>query len=452
MIPRILVPRNIRLPGADSASAPARRHSTFLDSRTLVPAELPAGTLDTRSNIPSHVPLDVLTKKLLIPRDMPLTPLQSQTEIPDYVPLTVLDARTVVPRDAEPLLLEVHVSPPPEEMRELIEPDVLSTGDVNLLSQPKRDYSVLLARLGASGSFLFHAALITFILLTPKLFPYRPPTQEELDLARRQLGYIYLPPRVEDVPRVERPNERQSPQMKVDPRVLRQVAPPNVQPDALPGPEVPRAPVVRDYPSAPTPQNNPGDDGPRSTPRRNTGPQIAQLENPNMAPKSDVPTGLQLPRTSPGRALEDSARESIKGAGQGTGSFGGPIPPAPGGGGGQGYLGGNVEMLTPTEGVDFSNYLARVLASVKRNWLSLIPQSAKFERGRVALQFRILRDGNVPYPEPNLLLGSGRDPLDRAAMSSIRTSSPFEPLPPAFRGPYIELRFIFLYNLPLDYR
>ena len=41
--------------------------------------------------------------------------------------------------------------------------------------------------------------------------------------------------------------------------------------------------------------------------------------------------------------------------------------------------------------------------------------------------------------------------LDRAAVSAIRTSSPFEPLPPAFSGPYIELRFIFLYNLPIDY-
>lgn len=37
-------------------------------------------------------------------------------------------------------------------------------------------------------------------------------------------------------------------------------------------------------------------------------------------------------------------------------------------------------------------------------------------------------------------------------MAAIRASSPFEPLPPAFNGPYIELRFIFLYNLPLNYQ
>jgi len=56
----------------------------------------------------------------------------------------------------------------------------------------------------------------------------------------------------------------------------------------------------------------------------------------------------------------------------------------------------------------------------------------------------------VPLAEPELMGSSGKLPLDRAAVSSIRASSPFEPLPPAFSGPYIELRFIFLYNLPLD--
>ena len=108
-------------------------------------------------------------------------------------------------------------------------------------------------------------------------------------------------------------------------------------------------------------------------------------------------------------------------------------------------------MLTPTEGVDFSNYLARVVASVKRNWESIMPESARMgDRGRVILQFRILRNGGVPDAEPQLMGPSGKEPLDRAALSSIRASSPFEPLPPAFSGPYIELRFSFFYNLPLN--
>jgi len=93
------------------------------------------------------------------------------------------------------------------------------------------------------------------------------------------------------------------------------------------------------------------------------------------------------------------------------------------------------------------------VASVKRNWLSTMPESARLgEQGRVLLQFRILRDGLVPDSEPGLMGSSGKEPLDRAAMSSIRASSPFPPLPPAFSGPYIELRFMFLYNMPPNYR
>jgi TonB family protein len=108
-------------------------------------------------------------------------------------------------------------------------------------------------------------------------------------------------------------------------------------------------------------------------------------------------------------------------------------------------------MLTPTEGVDFSTYLSRVLASVKRNWYAVMPESALLgDRGRVVLQFRIMRNGVVPEAEPSMVGSSGKDPLDRAAVSSIRASTPFEPLPSAFSGPYIELRFIFLYNLPLN--
>ena len=58
-------------------------------------------------------------------------------------------------------------------------------------------------------------------------------------------------------------------------------------------------------------------------------------------------------------------------------------------------------MLTPTEGVDFSNYLAHVVASVKLNWYSIMPESARLgDKGRVILQFRIMRNGVVPEAEP----------------------------------------------------
>lgn len=122
------------------------------------------------------------------------------------------------------------------------------------------------------------------------------------------------------------------------------------------------------------------------------------------------------------------------------------LKPAP-----QSYLSSNVELLTSTDGVDFKAYLARSLAVVKRNWYALIPESARQgERGRTVVQFRILRDGNVPADEAVLFSSSGRSDLDRAALAAIRVSSPLAPLPAGFSGPAVELRVTFLCNLPVS--
>ncbi len=121
------------------------------------------------------------------------------------------------------------------------------------------------------------------------------------------------------------------------------------------------------------------------------------------------------------------------------------LKPAP-----KGYLSGNVELLTSTEGVDFRPYLARALAGIKRNWYALIPESARQgEKGKVVVQFRILRDGNVPAEEAVLFSSSGKSELDRAVLAAVRASGPLEPLPAAFSGPSIELRLTFVYNPPL---
>ena len=41
---------------------------------------------------------------------------------------------------------------------------------------------------------------------------------------------------------------------------------------------------------------------------------------------------------------------------------------------------------------------------------------------------------------------SGDVSLDRAAWGGILGASPFPPLPKNFKGPFLELRFYFLYN------
>ena len=105
-------------------------------------------------------------------------------------------------------------------------------------------------------------------------------------------------------------------------------------------------------------------------------------------------------------------------------------------------------MLTDTQGVDFNDYLRRIYYIVKGNWYAVMPPSVELgEQGVVSLHVKIMRDGSVPDPEPIMLYGSGKEPLDRAAVSSIRTSNPFPPLPGQFKGPYIELRYTYYYNI-----
>ena len=110
----------------------------------------------------------------------------------------------------------------------------------------------------------------------------------------------------------------------------------------------------------------------------------------------------------------------------------------------------SIEILTPTEGVDFNGYVTRLVKSVKHNWYALMPDAAHDgEKGKVSVRFHIQQDGTILTEEPKLESGSGKGPLDRAAVGAIRASVPFEHLPAGFHGPNIELRFIFLYNLPV---
>jgi len=193
----------------------------------------------------------------------------------------------------------------------------------------------------------------------------------------------------------------------------------------------PVAPVQQ--PNLPTPKNDPP-----KTPLK--------LETP------EVPTpraGLILPKQeSPGDTIRDAARGSGKIRAPVPTGGGGQIPGSMGGSGGRGSAYGAVQMLTDNEGIDFNDYLHRVYVTVKRNWFAVMPPSVELgDQGVVSLTFRIMKDGAVPDGEPVPVYSSGKEPLDRAAFSSVRASNPFQPLPSAFKAPYIELRFTYYYNL-----
>jgi TonB family protein len=441
MIPRFLVPKNAR-PVVSPTDAPPRRLSSALDARTLVPKDLPQFELDPHSSIPSYFKLEVLGDAVVVPRDMPNTPLDAISKMPDYVPLTILDSRVAVPKDAHAAKLEPKSLVAIQDLPDVLDPDVLTTGEVHLMTRPVVDSKEAWNAVARFASIAFHFVVILLILFAPKIFPYHPPSDAEI---ARNITNLYIPSDLNRFSTTPTPPRPKAPVMKVDPRLLRQLAPPRAVQPAPAQPEPPRENLAPNKPTQPAPV------APLSMPHPAESPIRPQT------PPLDAAPSLVLPRFSPGKALQESMQEALKGGGSESVASEGPIGRGggygggAGGGGGRGFGGNAVEILTPTEGVDFSTYIARVLASVKRNWYSVMPESAQLgDKGKVVLQFRILRNGVVPDQEPVMMGSSGKEPLDRAAASSIRASTPFEPLPSAFSGPYIELRFIFLYNIPLN--
>ncbi|HVB08368.1 MAG TPA: TonB C-terminal domain-containing protein [Candidatus Acidoferrales bacterium] len=454
MIPRTLVPLKITRVDPSAPPENGARRTSQLDSRIVVPSGPATGLLDARTSIPAYMPLDVLSSRVLIPRDMPVKQMEgSATAIPSHVPLAVLETRVVVPQEAR---LEESFRPaaqlPPGIFDDILERDLFNTGEVNLLASPddskKRDWQWLIR----SFSLIVHVAVILLILFAPRLFTYRAPAQQ-VNLAREQLSRVFLPPSVKNIPRQEPPPERPSARMRLDPRVLKKLLPtpepPTPEPMAGPKTPAPPQPEPTRAAQAQSPPAQPTKPAPAFK-------SLSQLENP--PPKPNQKLNLDLPRLSPGRALQENAQRALQNRNSSTSAaFSeamplGPGAPLPSGNNGQGLLGSGVQILTPTQGVDFSNYLARLLARVKQNWYSVMPISARMgDKGVVVMRFHIMRNGDMPNTEPMLERTSGKEPLDRAAGAALTESNPFEPLPSAFTGPYIELRIAFLYNLPLDY-
>jgi len=106
-----------------------------------------------------------------------------------------------------------------------------------------------------------------------------------------------------------------------------------------------------------------------------------------------------------------------------------------------------MQLLSDPLGVDFKPYLLQVLAKVRRNWMAIVPDSARRgQRGLVLIQFSIDRSGGVP--KLVIASASGITAFDRAAVAGISASNPFPPLPAAYKGDQIRLQMAFSYNLP----
>lgn len=263
-------------------------------------------------------------------------------------------------------------------------------------------------------------------------------------LLQKELTYLQLPPDEQKVTKRPETNNisdkdriATSKSPHLDREELKKILDAN-RPGA-PGPNGPTSPAQQPATPAPaTAQAPPGPQGqPPAAPKPSN--QMAQLQTPRLsAPKPSFATGM-----SAGSAIEQAARAAMANRG----SYGGDSGNYGLGQGQAAQAIGPMEVLSDTMGVDFGPYLKHVVDEVRQNWYNLIPESARaplMKKGKVSIQFAILKDGKVSGME--VAGGSGDVALDRAAWGGITASNPFPPLPDEFGGQYLLLRFHFFYN------
>jgi outer membrane biosynthesis protein TonB len=192
----------------------------------------------------------------------------------------------------------------------------------------------------------------------------------------------------------------------------------------------PPAPSPAPTPAAPTPAPVAAQPLPSAPSPRNNSPVVPDAPTPQ--------PNVRLPVTGGGTPGEN-IQQAVRGARRGNGTQFAASPSNP--------LGGGVDILSDTQGVDFDPYLKRIIADIKRNWLPLIPAEAEppiSKQGETYIRFVILPDGTIGAMK---LDGSTKDvAIDHSCWSAITSEGQFPPLPSQFHGPNLELRIHFLVN------
>jgi TonB family protein len=343
-------------------------------------------------------------------------------------------------------------------MEALVRSPAARTAELHLLTEWGEDRS----RVRSAGvlSVAAHVVVIIALILAPRSLITRPrqvatritPLIEpltELTQKAPNKGKVSKEITVEALlphPRVHVP--------QAAPAIARRPAPRNVPqqaPSPPPLPEPPRLDAGNRSAQPPT-GLPPGPQTAQAAPP----PQIQATEQPKLAfetPTAPPPSGGQgrvaIPDTSVSGAIRSLAHDGSEGAtsvgdlneiGVGGIGLGMNLPPSPG------RSRSALQLLSDPMGIDFRPYLIKVLASVRRNWFAVYPESAKLgARGRVEIQFAISKDGSIP--KLVYILQSGSEALDRAAVAGISASNPLPPLPTEFRGEVVRLQLTFLYNM-----
>jgi TonB family protein len=309
-------------------------------------------------------------------------------------------------------------------------------GDLNLLRPWREPVTPGRFWTDVLGSGAFHVALIVILVHLPEGPPPRP---RQLSVDVRKATPLYLPRELTQ----KDPNKGQVSRsldvrsaLPPAPVPLRQFRPPA---PAGPGNPAPPSPAPSVEPPKIEIAQQPLPVG--TVTALPPPPEKTRLAFENVAPPPPVtapPKNPQVPL--PKTSVQELARSTTTRSGGGGGVF------VEDTGTGPAQL-REYELLSDPLGVDFKPYLIQVLASVRRNWMAVIPESGRMgRRGLVQVQFSIDRAGRVP--KLVIATPSGTEAFDRAAVAGVSASNPFPPLPSDFKGDQIRLQLSFAYNIP----
>lgn len=286
-------------------------------------------------------------------------------------------------------------------------------------------------REGILWAIILHALLLLIVFLLPRYVFVPRVIEPKITAKDRDWTYLDSPP-VPVKPRIQKPLVTpKAPQ--VDKKTLEALNKPPAPP--APTPEQPKVEQPKiEQPKAQTPPPIPP--SPQSQ---------SQLEAPQ--PKA-VPAkpNFAFGSQNPADQLRDAMRGASRSPGYGTQAPGNAMSMHPGAGT------GGVQVLSDTQGVDFTNWLIRWHRETERTWDPLIPDEVNppiLKRGQVVIRFKVLPNGRLMDGSMVLEGRSGDTALDRAAWGAL-TGSNYPPLPRDFHGPYLELRAIFMYNMQTE--
>lgn len=95
-----------------------------------------------------------------------------------------------------------------------------------------------------------------------------------------------------------------------------------------------------------------------------------------------------------------------------------------------------------SKGVEFGPWLRRFVAHVKRNWI--IPQAAWTQKGRVVIQFYVLKDGTIL--DIRVVQPAAIDGFNTAAFNALKMSNPTISLPAEYPTDRVFFTVTFHYN------